>query len=186
MAEPHVLLGVTGGIAAYKVPDVASRLVRAGVTVDVVMTEAATRFVAPLSFASLVHRPVHTGLWERHPVEPHHIALAERPDLVVLAPATANTLAKAARGIADNLLTCVLLATRAPVLAAPAMNDGMWSHPATRANLDLLRERGMQLVGPAEGRLASGKSGTGRMSPPEEIAERALELLRDGGGSSAF
>lgn len=180
LSERHILLGVTGGVAAYKAADLTSRLVKAGAEVDVVMTENARRFVAPLTFESLIHKTVYTGMWEPHVKEPAHVALSERPDLVIIAPATANMLAKMAHGLADDLLSCVLLATQVPILAAPAMNDNMYAHPATQTNLRLLTERGVQFVGPEEGRLASGKvGGKGRMSEPEAILTRAVEILTE-------
>jgi len=172
-----ILLGITGGIAAYKAADLASRLVKAGVQVDVVMTESAQKFITPLTFESIIHRTVYTSLWQAHDVHPEHIALAERPELVAVAPATANILAKMAHGLADDLLSCVLLATRAPILVAPAMNDNMWTHPATQANLGTLRDRGVQVVDPEEGRLASGKTGIGRMAEPDAIFAVVCRLL---------
>lgn len=178
MAERRVLLGVTGGIAAYKAADLTSKLVQAGAEVDVILTENAARFVTPLTFESLVHKSVYTGLWDPHVKEPAHIALSERPDLVIVAPASANTLASMAHGFAADLLSCVLLATRAPILVAPAMNDNMYAHPATQANLAILAERGVSFVGPDSGRLASGKEGgKGRMSSPVAILEAAVNLL---------
>ncbi len=172
-----ILLGVTGGIAVYKAADLASKLTQAGAAVDVVMTEAATRFVTPLTFEAVTGRQVYTSFWDRRFVTPDHIALADRPDLAVIAPATANTLAKYVHGVADNLLLATLLATRAPVLVAPAMNDNMWAHAATQANLALLRERGVKTVGPETGHLACGRVGTGRMSQPDAILAAISEML---------
>jgi phosphopantothenoylcysteine decarboxylase/phosphopantothenate--cysteine ligase len=166
----EVLVGVTGGIAAYKTAALVSRLVQAGAGVTVVMTEHATRFVGPLTFQTLTGRPVCTDLFE--PPEAYraeHIALAERAQVVVVAPATANLLAKLAHGVADDLLSTVLLAIEAPLVVAPAMNSRMWTHPAVQANVNLLRSRGVQFVGPAEGALACGAVGPGRMAEPEEI-----------------
>jgi phosphopantothenoylcysteine decarboxylase/phosphopantothenate--cysteine ligase len=183
LEDKAVLLGVTGGIAAYKAAALASRLTQAGATVDVVMTPAAREFVAPLTFAALTRRQVHFDPWEEDR-KPGHIALAERPDLVVVAPATANTLAKIAQGLADNLLTSAILATRKPVLLAPAMNQGMWEAPATRRNILTLLGDGRRLIGPAPGRLACGDSGMGRMAEPEEIIaaiEKWLEEIRTSG-----
>ncbi len=177
-----VLLGVTGGVAAYKAAEIASRLVKAGAEVDVVMTDAAQRFVTPLTFESLTHRPVHTGLWAARVVEPNHVSLAERADLLLVAPATADAMAKFALGLADDLLSCVALATRAPILLAPAMNDNMWAHPATQAHAETLSARGVRTVGPVPGRLASGKEGApGRMAEPEAIVAAAAEILESGG-----
>lgn len=177
LAGKTILLGVTGGIAAYKAAHLCSLLVREGAAVDVVMTDAAQRFVTPLTFETLTQRPVHTGMWESYTPTPGHIALGDRADILVLAPATANTLAKYAHGIADNLLTSILLATRAPILAAPAMNEKMLDHPATAANLDTLRARGVHLLEPDAGRLACGTTGRGRMPEPEVILAAVLRLL---------
>jgi phosphopantothenoylcysteine decarboxylase/phosphopantothenate--cysteine ligase len=172
-----ILLGVTGGVAACKAVDVASRLNKLGASVDVILTRAAQNFVTALSFEALTHRKAHTDMWEQHDYEPHHIALSERPDLIIVAPATANTMARMAHGLAEDLLTSVLLATRAPILLAPAMNVNMWLHPATRENSETLLRRGVEFVGPEEGRLASGKIGPGRMSEPEKIVDAALARL---------
>lgn len=173
-----VLLGVTGSIAAYKAVDLASKLAQAGLAVDVIMTEAATKFVAPLSFRSVTHRPVHTDMWA--PVAEFnikHVSLAERADVVMIAPATANTIARIARGLADDLLTCTVLSTRAPVLVAPAMDVGMYQNRATQENLEILRSRGFTIVGPAEGRLASGLKGPGRMVEVPELQAAIFQAL---------
>ena len=165
-----VVLGVTGGIAAYKTAELASAMRRRGAAVEAIMTQAACEFVTPLTFRELTGREVHLDLFAPPArLEVRHVALAERADLVAVVPATANTIAKAAHGLADNLLTSVLLATKKPILMAPAMNVGMYEHPATQANLAVLRERGVTLVGPASGRLLSGAVGLGRLSPLEEI-----------------
>ncbi|HEY75202.1 MAG TPA: bifunctional phosphopantothenoylcysteine decarboxylase/phosphopantothenate--cysteine ligase CoaBC [Thermoflexia bacterium] len=168
-----ILLGVTGGIAAYKICTLASHLTQAGAEVDVVMTEAATRFVAPLTFQALTGRPVYTDLWSTPgpglPTHIAHVGLAHSADLVVIAPATANTLAKLTHGLADNLLTTLALAATCPMLAVPAMDAGMWSNPATQANVETLRARGVHFAGPTRGRMASGLEGEGRMIEPEEI-----------------
>ncbi len=166
----NIVLGVTGGIAAYKAVELASRLTQAGAVVDVIMTEAATRFVAPLTFQAIVQRPVITDMFALlQKTEIAHVSLAERADVVVIAPATANTIAKLAQGLADNMLTATVLATAAPLIVAPAMDAGMYENPATQANLALLRERGAVIVGPAYGRLASGKVGKGRLAETREI-----------------
>ncbi|HHS97712.1 MAG TPA: bifunctional phosphopantothenoylcysteine decarboxylase/phosphopantothenate--cysteine ligase CoaBC [Chloroflexi bacterium] len=169
----RVLLGVTGGIGAYKICVLASRLTQAGAEVDVVMTEAATRFVAPLTFQALTGRPVYTDLWSTPgpglPTHIAHVGLAHSADLLVIAPATANTLAKLAHGLADNLLTTLALAATCPVLVVPAMDAGMWSNVATQANVQTLRARGVRFAGPTWGRMASGLEGEGRMIEPEEI-----------------
>jgi phosphopantothenoylcysteine decarboxylase/phosphopantothenate--cysteine ligase len=183
LKDKHITLGVTGGVAAYKVAFLASRLTQAGAVVDVVMTEAATRFITPLSFQAVTRRAVYTDLFEVMPgpgsneVQIPHIALAKSADLLLIAPATGNTLAKLAHGLADNLLTNIALATSAPLLIAPAMESDMWAHPATQANVAVLVERGATLVGPATGHLASGAEGAGRMSEPEEILEMARMVL---------
>ncbi|UCC64983.1 MAG: bifunctional phosphopantothenoylcysteine decarboxylase/phosphopantothenate--cysteine ligase CoaBC, partial [Anaerolineae bacterium] len=174
----NVVLGVTGGIAAYKVADLTSRLVRAGAWVDVIMTAAATEFVGPITFQALTHRPVVTEMFALlQETEIGHVSLGQRADLMIVAPATANTLAKMAHGLADNMLTTTALACRGPILLAPAMETGMWQNPATQANMTLLQERGMHVVGPGVGRLASGGSGAGRMAEPVEILEAARWLL---------
>jgi phosphopantothenoylcysteine decarboxylase/phosphopantothenate--cysteine ligase len=180
LADRTILLGVTGSVAAYKAVDLASRLTRAGARVPVILTDAGRAFVQPLSFESITHQPVHGALFGPHPVEPHHISLAEAAELLLIAPATANCLAKLALGLADDLLSCVALATRAPILLAPAMNDGMFAHPATQGHLETLRQRGVRTVGPAAGRLASGKEGRGRLAPVGEIQAAATELLTEG------
>jgi phosphopantothenoylcysteine decarboxylase/phosphopantothenate--cysteine ligase len=178
LKDKNVVLGVTGGIAAYKVADLTSRLVKAGALVDVIMTRAATEFVGPITFQALTHRPVVTEMFALlQETEIGHVSLGKRADLMIVAPATANTLAKLAHGLADNMLATTALACRAPILLAPAMETGMWQNPATQANVALLRERGMHLVGPGEGRLASGASGAGRMAEPAEILDAARWLL---------
>ena len=182
-AGRHVVLGVSGGIACYKSCTLARRLTEAGATVDVVLTAAAAEFVRPVTFEALTGRPVLTSLWERGRGLAH-IALAKQPDLLIVAPATAHILARAAMGMADDLLTALLLARTGPILAAPAMNDAMYAHPATTANLETLRERGWQFIGPDVGALAEGPSELpGRMSEPEAIVAAAARLLgnRDSG-----
>ena len=158
MAKQTVVLGVTGGIAAYKSAEIVSRLVKANVDVYVIMTQHATEFVAPLTFETLSNHPVCVDMFQREtPWEVEHIALAKRADVFLVAPATANVIAKYAGGIADDMLTTTLLATKAPVLLAPAMNENMWENPITQRNMQLLREvAGVHVVGPAAGRLACG------------------------------
>lgn len=166
----NIVLGVTGGIAAYKSADLASKLSQAGAIVDVIMTEAATHFISPLTFQTLTHRPVVIEMFALlKEMEIAHTSLAERADLLIVAPATANTIAKMAQGIADNMLTATFLSTTAPVIVAPAMEEGMYENPATQANLSTLRERGVVIVGPAYGRLASGRIGKGRLAEVSEI-----------------
>ena len=170
LAARRIVLGVTGGIAAYKAVEIASRLKKAGAEVHVVMTRAAASFVAPLTFREITGRAVVTSMWTEIPAHHvEHIALAELADLVLVAPATANFIAKAAAGIADDLLTTTVLATRAPLYIAPAMNTGMWENPVTQENVMRLRDRGVQVIPPAEGLLACGTTGAGRLPEPEEI-----------------
>ena len=173
-----VVVGVSGGIAAYKAADLTSRLVKAGAQVDVVMTQAAAEFVRPLTFQALTHRPVALemfSLWQE--TEIGHVSLGKRADLMVIAPATASTLAKLAHGLADNMLTTTALACRGPILLAPAMESGMWGNPATVANMEVLGRRGYFSVGPDSGRLASGAEGVGRMSEPDAILDAARWVL---------
>lgn len=178
LAGRHVLLGVSGGIASYKACTLARRLAEAGTAVDVVLTAAAAEFVRPLTFEALTGRPVLTSLWTPGRAL-DHIALARNPDLVVLAPATANLLARSAAGIADDVLTTILLARDGPVLVAPAMNDAMYAHPATQANLETLHQRGWRFVGPDVGPLAEGPSERpGRMAEPEAIFTAAVRAVR--------
>ena len=176
--KPVVVLGVSGGIAAYKACEIVSRLKKAGTEVHVIMTENAVKLAAPLTFQTLSGNPVVVDTFAP-PVafEVEHIALAQKADVFVIAPATANILAKMAHGIADDMLSTTVLATKAPVLVAPAMNTAMWEHPATQANVKLLKDRGVHMIGPARGLLACGDSGIGRMSEPEEITEEILHLL---------
>ena len=164
-----IVLGVTGSIAAYKACELVRLFVKGGDDVRVVMTAAAQKFVSPLTFQTLSRNPVGTDPFAL-PDEwrPEHISLAEA-DAVVVAPATANIIAKMAHGLADDLLSATLLATRAPVFVAPAMNDGMWAHPATQANLATLRSRGVVLIEPDTGALACGTEGRGRLADPETV-----------------
>jgi phosphopantothenoylcysteine decarboxylase/phosphopantothenate--cysteine ligase len=163
-----VLLGVSGGIAAYKAALVARLLRAAGADVSVVLTEAATRFIGPDTFAALTGKPAHTSLWDR-PGEVLHVRLAREADVAVVAPATANVMAKLAHGHADDLLSATLLEATCPLLIAPAMHTGMWEHPATQANVGILRDRGVISIGPAIGPLAHGDEGIGRLAEPEDI-----------------
>jgi phosphopantothenoylcysteine decarboxylase / phosphopantothenate---cysteine ligase len=163
-----VLLGVSGGIAAYKSALVARLLNAAGAEVTAVLTEAATRFIGADTFAALTGEPAYTSLWER-PGEVLHVRLAREADVAVVVPATANLLAKLAHGHADDLLTATLLEATCPLVIAPAMHSGMWEHPATQANVEILRDRGVTLVGPATGPLAHGDEGIGRLAEPEDI-----------------
>lgn len=182
LADKRIILGLCGGIAAYKSATLCSRLVQAGAVVDVVMTEAATRFITPLTFQALTHRRVYTSLFDLPAGENiPHVALADGADLLIVAPATGNTLAKIAHGLADNLLTAIALATPAPLLLAPAMETDMWRHPATQRNAQTLAGWGATLIGPAAGHLASGSTGEGRMVEPEEILEWARVVLARSG-----
>lgn len=178
LSGKRIVLGVTGGIAAYKSAAVASKLVQAGALVDVVLTPGAARFITPLTFQALTHRTVYTDMFDIPPGQNiPHVTLAAEADLLLIAPATANTLAKMTHGLADNLLTAIALATTAPRLLAPAMESHMWQNSATQANLARLKEGGAYTIGPAEGRLASGASGGGRMVEPELIVEAARQVL---------
>jgi phosphopantothenoylcysteine decarboxylase/phosphopantothenate--cysteine ligase len=170
---------VCGGIAAYKAVDVCRRLVDAGVHVTPVMTEGARRFVGPVTFSALASEPVQSSLWDEASPIPH-TRLGQGADLIVVAPATAHLLARYAHGLADDLLTATLLATRAPVIVCPAMHTEMWEHPAVVANLAVLAARGVIVVPPEEGRLAGGDSGAGRLAEPATIVERALAVLAAG------
>jgi phosphopantothenoylcysteine decarboxylase/phosphopantothenate--cysteine ligase len=177
LAGRHVVLGVSGGIACYKSCTLARRLAEEQAAVDVVLTAAAAEFVRPVTFEALTGRAVLTSLWEPDRALAH-LALAREPDLVIIAPATAHLLARAAAGFADDLLSALLLARTGPVLVAPAMNDAMYAHPATQANLKILADRGWQFVGPETGALAEGPSERpGRMSEPETIFALAERLL---------
>ncbi len=178
----HILLGVTGSIAAYKAAELASRLAQQGAQVSAILTEAARQFVTPLTFQSVTGQRAYTDadLWgsEGHV---QHIGLGRGADLLVIAPASANTLAKLAHGIADNLLSVTALAARCPVVVAPAMDGGMYNHPATQENLAILKQRGVTILGPGEGHLASGMTGIGRMLEPSEILGH-LRLAFSSGG----
>jgi phosphopantothenoylcysteine decarboxylase/phosphopantothenate--cysteine ligase len=180
----RVTVGVSGGIAAYKAAELVRALQRQALEVHVVMTEAACKFVQPLTFATLSGHKVITSLWDDagtadggYDSSIEHIAEAQWADALVVAPATANILAKFAHGIADDFLSTLYLATQAPVLAAPAMNVNMWDHPATQANLEILRQRGVRIIEPGIGALACGTVGTGRMAEPEAIAQAVLNVL---------
>lgn len=176
-AGNRVLLCVCGGIAAYKSAELVRRLRDAGAQVQVAMTDAAQRFVGAQTFQALSHRPVRSSLWDAQAeAAMGHLELARWAQQVVVAPATANTLAKLAHGLADDLVSTLCLATAAPLLIAPAMNHVMWKHPATQANIAALLARGVHMVGPSDGPLAEGESGPGRMAEPAQIVV-ALEAL---------
>lgn len=177
-AEKNIVLGVTGSIAAYKAADLASLLVKKGHSIHVVMTQGAQKFVTPLTLQTLSKNPVTTDVFaEQEGWCPGHIELADRADLLIVAPASASALARLANGLADDALTCIALASRAPLLIAPAMNGKMWSHPATVRNTETLRERGAHFIGPDEGMLACGYEGAGRLWPVEKIADEACALI---------
>ncbi len=180
----RILVAVTGGIAAYKVAALVSRLVKDGAEVRVVMTEAAQKFVGPVTFRALTNWPVAADMWSDlpEPVGYQHLALAHFAELIVVAPASADILAKFAHGLADNLVTSTVLAATVPILLAPAMNTAMWDNPLTQANVARLREVGCHFVGPETGRLGCGESGAGRMSEPEQIREAIVALLASPGG----
>lgn len=178
ISNREVVLGVTGSIAAYKACEIASRLVELGAQVTPVLTSSARELVGPASFEAITGRRVITAMFDplQNP-EVEHIAVATRANLFLIAPATANIIAKAAHGIADDWLTTTLLATRAPILFAPAMNTNMYTHPATQANIEILQARGCHFVGPGSGRLACGTVGVGRMIDPMIVVEAAIPLL---------
>lgn len=176
----NIVLGVTGSIAAHKAVDLASLLTKAGIEVRVTMTADAQRFVTPLPFKTLTRQPVVTDLYdEDEGWKPSHIRLADEANLLLIAPATANILAKMAHGIADDALSCIALALnpKADILVAPAMNGKMWLHPATQANVKTLKERGVQFIGPDEGMLSCGYEGIGRLWPVDAISARAKEMI---------
>jgi phosphopantothenoylcysteine decarboxylase len=177
-ARKTIILGITGSIAAYKAADLASLLVKRGHDVFTVMTASAQKFISPLTLQTLSKNPVTTDLFaEQENWCPGHIALADRADLLLVAPASAAALARLACGLAEDALTCIALATRAPLVIAPAMNGKMWSHPATGHNAATLRERGAIFVGPDEGLLACGYEGAGRLWPVDDIVAKVDEIL---------
>jgi phosphopantothenoylcysteine decarboxylase len=179
-SDKNIVLGVTGSIAAYKAADLVSLLAKQGCNVNVVMTADAQRFITPLPFKTLSRNPVVTDLYdEEEGWKPLHIRLADEADLLLIAPATANVIAKLAHGIANDSLSCIALALnpKARVLIAPAMNGKMWLHPATQQNAATLKARGAEFIGPEKGLLSCGYEGLGRLWPVEKVAERALKLL---------
>ncbi|HYG24833.1 MAG TPA: flavoprotein [Verrucomicrobiae bacterium] len=180
MNGKNIVLGVTGSIAAHKAADLASLLTKRGCAVNVVMTSDAQRFITPLVFKTLTRHPVITSLYdEEEGWKPAHIRLADETRLLLIAPATANTIAKLALGLADDALTCIALALNpgAKILIAPAMNGKMWLHPATQQNVQVLKSRGAEFIGPEEGMLSCGYEGIGRLWPVDKVAERALQLV---------
>jgi phosphopantothenoylcysteine decarboxylase len=180
-STPTVLLGISGSIAACKTPDLAGRLRKLGCSVFVVMTRNAAEFVTPLTLQTLSRNPVTTGIFdEKQSWHPGHIQLADSADLLLIAPATASIIAKLALGLADDALTSIALATRAPLLIAPAMNGKMWLHPATQENVRTLQARGAEFIGPEEGLLACGYEGVGRLWNLDDIMLRAQHILQIG------
>lgn len=181
----RLILGVTGSIAVYKAVDLASKLTQAGALVDVIMTEAARRFVAPITFEAVTGRPVYTSMWATDagalPTHIAHVGLGEGADLLIIAPITAHTIARLAGGLADDLLAVTALAARCPVLIAPAMDGGMYAHPATQANLATLRTRGVTVIEPEEGRFASGLIGKGRLPETPTLIGHIRRALGRGG-----
>lgn len=174
----RILLGVTGGVAAYKAVDLASKLVQQGALVDAILTESGREFIGPASLNAITRRPVHGSVFEPWREDfTGHVSLGEESDLVIIAPATANAIATLAHGLAPDMLFSAVLASTAPILVAPAMEDTMYRHPATQQNLETLRQRGVMLVGPESGRLASGEYGVGRMSEPKSIVGAARMAL---------
>jgi phosphopantothenoylcysteine synthetase/decarboxylase len=176
----NIVLAVTGSIAAYKAAELASQLTKQNCDVHVVMTADALRFITPLAFKTLSRNPVITDLYdEEEGWKPTHIQLADEADLLLIAPATANTIAKLAVGLANDALGCIALALqpKGRVLIAPAMNGKMWLHPATQQNVSTLKSRGVEFIGPEEGLLSCGYEGLGRLWPVDQVASRAMELL---------
>ncbi|MCH8850781.1 MAG: bifunctional phosphopantothenoylcysteine decarboxylase/phosphopantothenate--cysteine ligase CoaBC, partial [Chloroflexi bacterium] len=170
LRDRHIALAITGSISAYKAADVASKLVQAGAIVDVLMTDAATRFITPLTLRSLTGRPVFIDMFDpATELAEEHVEIARRADAVLVAPASASTIARLAHGMADDMVSLTVLATAAPVLVAPAMDNQMYENSATQENVERLRERGYLIVGPAEGRLASGHTGLGRLVETETL-----------------
>jgi phosphopantothenoylcysteine decarboxylase/phosphopantothenate--cysteine ligase len=182
LKDKTIILGITGGIAAYKAADLASKLTQAGAKVDTIMTESATKFISPVTFRGVTGRDVATTMWDlTGPFSVEHIALADAADIVVIAPATANIIAKIASGLADDLLSCTVLATRAPVVIAPAMHNNMWENTVTQENIKKLKARGFTIVGPGYGHLASGAIGWGRLIENEVIIASIATVLGKNG-----
>ncbi len=182
----RIMLGVTGSIAAYKAVDLASKLTQAGALVDVIMTEASRRFVTPLTFQAVTGRAVYTGMWdapagEGLPTHIAHVGLAEAADVLLIAPATADSIARLAQGRGDDLISVTALAARCPIVVAPAMDGGMYEHPATQANIEVLRDRGVDVIEPDTGRFASGLTGRGRLPETPALTGRLRQVLGRGG-----
>jgi phosphopantothenoylcysteine decarboxylase/phosphopantothenate--cysteine ligase len=180
LAGREIILAVCGGIAAYKSADLCSKLVQQGAGVTVVMTDAATKFVTPLTFQSLSARPVRTNSWDlTDSSDPQHIGLTEKADLMLIAPATADIIGKAANGICDDLLSLMINASACPIVFAPAMNNRMWSNPITQENVEKLKKYKYQFIGPEDGWLACRNVGPGRMTEPKDILEKIIAHLQD-------
>jgi phosphopantothenoylcysteine decarboxylase/phosphopantothenate--cysteine ligase len=174
----EIIVAVCGGIAAYKVADLVSKLVQSGAGVSVVMTDAAQKFVTPLTFQALSARPVRTSTWElQDSSDPQHISLTERADLLLVAPATADMIAKVAHGLCDDLVSVMIAAAACPVVFAPAMNNRMWENPIAQENVAKLKTHGYQFIGPEAGWLACRNVGAGRMTEPAEILQRISTIL---------
>ncbi len=178
MSAPRILLGVSGSIAAYKAPEIARQLTKRGASVQAALTEGARRFITPLTFQAVTGRPPLIDLFALGGGEIEHVERAHEVDLILVAPASANVIARLASGMANDVLTATALSTTAPLMIAPAMESGMWTHPATQENMERLLERGAHQVGPEDGGLASGRSGWGRMAEPALIAARAWRLIQ--------
>lgn len=172
----NILVGVCGSIAAYKAAEIVRQLVKKGWEVKVVMTEAATKFIAPLTFETLSGNPVYLRMFDNHRTDEQHISLAEFADVLLVAPATANIIGKAASGICDDLLSCAICAFKGPVVFAPAMNCNMWENKIVAGNVKKLQDAGCRFIGPEKGELASGQEGMGRLASPEKIAAFIEEL----------
>ena len=172
-----IVLGVTGSIAAYKAADIASALVKLGADVHVILTQSAARFITPLTMRTMSRNPVVTDMWDDSGWKPGHINLSDAADLLLVAPATAHKIAEFAQGLAPDMLTCAYLATKSPVLIAPAMNTKMLEHPATQANIRILKDRGVKFVEPMNGMLACGYEGKGHIAAVEDVVRAACEIL---------
>jgi phosphopantothenoylcysteine decarboxylase/phosphopantothenate--cysteine ligase len=187
LAGKRIAFGITGSIASYKAAEIASRLTQAGALVDAILTPSATQFITPLAVRSLTRRPVFTAMFDSGSgLAEEHVELARHADVMLIAPATASTIARLAHGLADNMVSLTALATRAPIVIAPAMDSQMWENAATQFNIDQLRRRGVALVGPAEGRLASGRVGQGRLETTESILGAVSLALGQSGDLAGY
>jgi phosphopantothenoylcysteine decarboxylase / phosphopantothenate---cysteine ligase len=178
-AKKEILIGVTGGISAYKACELVRDLMKKDYAVSVMMTKQATEFITPLTFRTLTNQPVIVDMFEENMQwDPCHISLADRADVVAVVPATANFIAKLANGLCDDITSCVIMATKAKILIAPAMNDNMFSHPAFTQNLDKIKKFGYKIISPIKGDLACGRSGMGHLAPVETISREIEKLLK--------